>query len=199
MNSSTHGYTWPSPCGRKIQALSARTLLAAASLWLLTWPTHAGVLYTATDGGGGQWTVSYQVINDTGVNIDGFTLYFDPTLYSNLADPAGPVDWDLIVSQPDVGNSADGIFDALSLGGPLAPGASFGAFTLNFLYLGPGSPGAQPFEFYVLEPFSVVVDGLTSRDPGPNPVPEPGTAMLLFAGLAMIRLVSGRREALPIH
>lgn len=65
---------------------------------------------------------------------DGFSIYFDNTLYGDLTNPGvANADWDLLALSPDVALPADGLFDGLAL----VDGASLGdLFSVEFVWLG---------------------------------------------------------------
>ena len=93
--------------------------------------------------------------------------------------PAAPnADWDVITWDPDLGIPDDGAYDALAW----VNGASLAdPFTVSFVWLGSGTPGAQPFELYTLDWASGTV---AITDFGSTaPVPEPATLVLLGTGL----------------
>ena len=117
----------------------------------------------------------------------GFTIYFDETLYANLSNPTASADWDVITWNPIVPPPSPGGYDALAL----VDGASLSPFSIDFTWLGHGTPGSQPFDIYysTTSDFTLLENGTTS-------VPEPATALLLVAGFATLpwaRRWMGRR------
>jgi hypothetical protein len=149
------------------------------------------ITFSLSSLGGNQYQYSYQV-SDFDFDTDfGFSIFFDPTLYSTLDDPPPPVnaDWAPITLQPDPLLPADGLYDALAL----VDNASLAnPFTVSFQWLGgPGTvPGAQPFDVYqLLNPdpdctedcLRVIESGRTA--PATQPIPEPGTLVLTGTGL----------------
>jgi hypothetical protein len=129
----------------------------------------------------------------------GFAIFFDYTSFGRLLNPtpdtnrnafvSTSLDWDVLLLDPDPALLADGVFDALSL--VAAPLAS--AFSVDFLWMGPGSPGSQPFYFYQLDANGtplVIGSGVTDV----TPVPEPGTLMLLLTGCVGAAAARARRR-----
>jgi PEP-CTERM motif-containing protein len=114
----------------------------------------------------------------------GFTVVFDRLLYSSLQVPSRPVgtDWDVLAIQPDFALPDDGLFDAMAL---VDAPATLTGFAIEFVWLGAGVPGGQPFVVYD-STFATVESGLTVAapilpDPG-VPVPEPASGILLGLG-----------------
>ena len=173
------------------QAVCAALLLAAGSQ-----AQGAVIDYSATALGPQSWQYDYTVMNDSDtLTIDEFTIYFDRTLFSNLAVALSPVDWDPLVIQPDLELPSNGLFDALALAFGIAPGTSLSGFSVAFTFLGSGTPGSQPFEVVDAQSLEVLQSGFTSLTA--QAVPEPGTlALLLIAGIAAAAVSRRRRAAL---
>ena len=138
------------------------------------------------------WRYIYTVGDASFDANDGFAIFFDSQQYGALiaATPdtardafvTTDAEWDILLLDPDPPLQGDGVFDALSLAG--AP-SNF-TFTVDFTWVGAGTPGAQAFNLYRLaEDFSVITiaEGVTEAA---NPVPEPGALTLLVLGLSGI-------------
>lgn len=161
----------------------AYRFVAAALLMVLLNSAHATeIKYVAESLSGADWRYSYLVSNDTlAVDIKEFTVYFDASLFSNLAVNVSPSGWDSLVAQPDSNIPANGFFDSLAVAQGISPGSSLGGFSATFTYLGSGAPGVQSFEI-VDAGFNVINSGLTQA----IPVPEPSQWGLFVAGLGLV-------------
>lgn len=113
----------------------------------------------------------------------GFTVYFDPALYTALqvAAPAPGSNWDALVRQPDAGLGSDGFYDAEALFDDPSANA---VFRVSFEWLGAGTPGAQFFEVREPEPSFAVVASDTTVVPEPAALVRHASAVLSLAALA---------------
>ena len=121
------------------------------------------------------WEYSYQVSGLTLTAGQGFTIFFDFNLYKLLQSPPPFVnaDFDLLTVQPDLNLNSNGFYDAQAL----RNNPSFAdPFKLRFVWLGTGTPGAQPYTVYNAD-FSTQIQGQTTS------VPEPSALALLLAAL----------------
>jgi hypothetical protein len=163
-------------------------------------PTHAATItfqsidLADVNVGEDLWMYEYVVSDIVFDANQGFSVYFDPSLYDGLQDPATQVspDWDIITLQPDLGLPDSGIYDALAL----VAGASLGqAFTVTFNWLGgpADTPGAQDFtinQFGDDGSLSVLESGRTVL----ASVPEPSTLLLMIPAVAMALRQRSRRR-----
>ena len=155
----------------------------------------ATILYTATDvadlvPGQDLWEYRYVVSGLTLTAGQGFTIFFAPNLYTLLETPPPFVnaDWDALTVQPDVLLNSAGYYDALAL----RTNPSFiDPFKLRFVWLGTGTPGAQPFTVYDTD-FSTISQGQTTTIPEPS-----GLALLLVAALFQGAALCNRRPKNP--
>jgi hypothetical protein len=121
------------------------------------------------------WQYSYIVSEHDFLQGYGFAIYFDPDIYANLQDPIPAVndDWDVMSFQPDPNIPSDGWYDGLAL---VDHASLEDPFSINFVWLGDGNPGAQIFEIF--DPnWEINETGTTS------PVPVPSAVVLLMTGL----------------
>jgi hypothetical protein len=129
--------------------------------------------------GGTLWQYDYFLTDGLFDAQQGFAVFFDPDLYSDL-NPVSPApDWDVLVTIPDPLLDSDGTYDALALvDNPIF----VGPFSVSFTWLGLSgtTPGSQIFNVYTLdatgfpEPIEV---GVTTPRPT-TPVSEPSTLLL---------------------
>lgn len=119
---------------------------------------------TDTTVGQDLWRYTYFV---TGLSLEvnqGFSIFFDEATTTNLQStpPTPNLDWSVISVQPDLGLNSDGFYDALAL----VDNPSFvGTFSINFVWTGTGTPGAQRFTVYDAD-FSTITEGQTTRTDG---------------------------------
>lgn len=164
--------------------------------------------YTATDNGGGNYTLEFEVFNNTlSADIECFEISFGQTTdglnftntdeFSNFSpDDSGlgsepqPTDWFSYSFEPSAIDNP-GLFNSEldTLGNPsatgIAAGSSLSGFTVSFDWTGVGSYDGLFFQIYDLATFDVIDTGYTQvpAGPGTDPIPEPGTMILLAVGL----------------
>lgn len=178
-------------------------ILAAGFLAVAAWSTPAEaamITFEAVDladstQGEDLWRFDYVVTGFSFSAGEGFDIFFDETLFASLSNPTAPnADWDpFILQQPSPGTLEPfnvGIFDAFAL---TDNPALDGVFSVEFVFLGSGAPGAQPFEIFN-DVFEVVESGFTK--PATAPIPEPSTTSLVLLGLVGLGLARrrGRRR-----
>lgn len=173
---------------RVVRSSAPCALIAKATLVALmpAGALAAAVTTTASPAAPGSnlWTIEYVVTASAGdATIEQFTIYFERTLYADLAVAASPATWDSLVVQGDPALPADGFFDSLALGAGVVAGASQGGFAVSFLFLGLGAPGSQRFEVVDRVSFDVLEAGSTVI----STVPEPGSWLLAGAGLLLLQ------------
>lgn len=173
------------------------TFLAAVTLGSAA---HSQVAYTATDISGNTWQYNYTLTNGlVPGNIGELTVFFSVGLYSNLANPSSPGNWSPIVVQPDASLPQDGFYDVQALDAGLAPGQSASGFTVDFTWLGTGTPGSQLFNIVNPVDYSTQYAGNTTlAGPPTQSAPEidaaSAAAALTFLCGCLVLLTSRRGD-----
>lgn len=170
-------------------------ICATVFLWLIisssAW--SAQIAFSTQNLSSGRFQYDYVLTNDSAQRIDEVTIYFDRTLFNDLANGVSPSGWDPLVIQPDLGLPSDGFFDVLALGPGLLPGVSLSGFSIQFTFLGSGSLPAQRFQIVEPDTFAILASGLTVlADSPPPPIPEPATFTLFI--IALLALVIAKRR-----
>jgi hypothetical protein len=158
-----------------------RAAVYVASLAVVATGAEATTItYDVAQISGSTWQYDYSLnSNSQPAAIGEFTVFFALGEYSNLSVEASPGNWSSIVAQPDPNLPADGFFDAQALDTGLPPGSSQNGFSVQFMWLGAGRPGAQPFNVVDPNTFATLETGNTT----PAPVPLPASLVLLISGL----------------
>jgi hypothetical protein len=173
-------------CSALVCLTSALLFQSAANATLIS--------YEVTNLAGNSWEYTYTVVNDTlGVDIEEFSIFFGLESFANLTIGSTPADWDPLVLQPDPSLPDDGLYDALALAIGIAPGALLGGFSVQFDFLGVGTPGQQFFQVVDAATFGLLDSGFTVRNV--TSVPEPGTAGLMALGIAVLAGLRRRRSS----
>jgi hypothetical protein len=185
----------------RLLVTSALLLLSPATVELAhAVPIFQVVNVADTTPGEDLWRYVYTVDGSTCDVEQGFAIFVDHTTYGPLLSSTPDTDreafvstnsdWDILLLDPDIGLLADGVFDALALvGSPIV-----NSFSVDFLWLGVGTPGSQPFYTYQLDAFGtpqILESGVTTAA---QSVPEPGTLLLLLVGGAGMSALRARRR-----
>jgi len=145
--------------------------------------------------GEGIWVYSYRV-SDYTFNADyGLKIFFDYGLYKGIIPLSNGADWDVLTIEPELilGSKDPGEYNALAL----VDSASLkDPFTVQFDWLGAGSPGSQSFDIY--DPsWATIQSGVTTPAPGTNtpavPIGQPVTTFFLICGLLCLLTVKVKK------
>jgi hypothetical protein len=157
-------------------------LLAAVSTGRLA---AANVAFDITSLGTNHYRYSYVVSGIQFQVNQELDIRFDPALYGTLSNGVAPAGFDLLLLQPNNPPGVSGDYSALSLVNN--PSLS-GTFSVEVVFLGNGTPGAQPFFINQLDAngslLSVVTSGNSSSAAGGS-VPEPAGWTLAGAGFLL--------------
>ncbi len=172
----------------KTAAAAALVALSAVSSNALTIQYEATNLADTTPGQD-LWRYTYKISGYTFAANEGLDIYFSQSLYGALSNPqpdAGP-QWFASASTVIDPGGAPQIYDVLTI----VPNPSLDVvFSVDFVWLGQGTPGSQPFDAYRTS----TAGGLNVFDEGRTvgtSVPEAGSTLAL-AGLAFGALATPR-------
>jgi hypothetical protein len=162
-----------------------------------------GVEYQAANLGGNEWQYTYTLTGAALSANQAFSVYFDPTLTSNVNDTStdftnpssiAATEWLTLAFSGDPVLMSEGVFTALALTNGADPTTD--SFTVTFLYTGLGAPGSQVFSIDQFDAAGNLISNLQTGETTPlagATVPEPGTGVLLGVGLlALGRKVRAR-------
>jgi hypothetical protein len=169
------------------------------TLFLLLLGIASGVGSSATVGfevtslGGNEYRYSYSFTGFTLAENEEIDIRFNPALFDALSNGVAPPDFDLLVLQPNNPPGAFGDYGLLAL---IDDPSMEGSFTIDFVYLGAGTPGAQP---YLINQYDAT-GALKSSTPGgltvsASAIPEPATSVLV-GGAVLAACLSRIRRSL---
>lgn len=182
------------PATRKLGSVrQIRWLVTAVLFCVVMLPSshgQANVVFEAFDlrdstPGQDLWRYDYRISDAEFQQGQGFSILFVPSLYASLGSPlaGGSADWSVIAVQPDRILNDSGYFDGLAL--KSAPNLAT-EFSVTFVWLGAGTPGAQAFDFYNAD-FSTRFSGQTVTVPEPDAKSLIATSLLALLALRQIR------------
>ncbi|MDN5935585.1 MAG: PEP-CTERM sorting domain-containing protein [Nitrosospira sp.] len=172
-----------------------RRFIVASALALIVHSAGAAVLtvtYTAADlpdsvPGADRWQFTYHAAGSLNP-FEGFDVLFDPSDFAVLSVDATPPGWLTYTLEPDLLFVADGVFSATIDGFGMLPAD----FVVSFDWLAAGTPGSQLYEVFD-DSFNVIAEQTTVPD-SVNPIPEPGSLMLIGSGLAAVAMIRRRYQ-----
>lgn len=120
-------------------------------------------------------------------------IRFDPTKYKTLTNgvPSGGGSFDLVLFQPDSPPGTPGDYSLLAL----VPNPSMaGIFSVEFVWIGVGAPGEQPFFINQFDGQGQFISQLESGMTVSSGIPEPSTLFIGAGGLLALGLVRQSRH-----
>ena len=164
--------------------IASMSMMAHAATSISATPVHLANVVPGED----LWSYDYS-LNGSFAQYEGVNLLYSPARYRNLSILHAPNSgqWLPTISPPDSALPADGL---LTLSALSANNAQNLKFTVQFVLLGGGTPGVQNFEVFD-GGFALTASGSTTLAAA---VPEPESAVLLLAGLAMMGALLNRRR-----
>jgi len=159
------------------------------------------VRYRVVSMGGNVYRYIYTLTNNGSLPGGGplqlFDIYFDSSLYqfSSLVvvTPGSfSAQWSQLILPPVPG--VPSAYDVLSLTGGLPAGSTVSGFSVQFTWLGAGSPGSQPFEVFDPVSFLSLQRGQTVLDSVPVPAASDLTMGLMGIALAVSACLQVRSQ-----
>jgi hypothetical protein len=157
------------------------------SAWLLGVNLLAGTIeFQLTNLGDNEYRYTYFVSGIAFGQNEALDISFNPFLYESLSDGVADNHFSVVLLQPNNPPGTNG--DYIALARVDNPSLKV-PFSVDFTFLGSGTPGAQPF---LIDKFDANFNLLSTSDPGDTTavsraVPEP--AGVLLPGLALLIIV----------
>ena len=175
----------------RLASAAARVLLLGCCLFGATASAATAIRYQALDltdtGAGDLWRYVYAVTGNFNES-EAFSIRFDAALYSDLQDPAPAVaGWDILVLAPDTGIPSAGVYEPMALA---TTSIANQVFMIDFVWIGGGTPGSQPFDVISYASGATVLEQGTTINAAATP--EPSSWMLILGGGAAIALARRR-------
>lgn len=165
--------------------------LAASCLLLVSVQAAAAAVsihYSVVPMGGNVYRYVYSVSNSSGSPAAKlFDIHFATSLYDEsslqiVTEPGLSAQWaqQILVSVPP---SLPAAYSSFALSGGIPAGSTVTGFSVQFTWLGPGSPGSQEFQVFDATTFTLLETGVTAH--APQSIPAASTLSLALLSLAM--------------
>jgi hypothetical protein len=163
-------------------------LLLAVAIALSAGSLTAGTIWSTTTSLGGNsyrndYSFNFSLLQNQEVDIR-----FDPALYSGLNNGTANSDFRLSLLQPGNPSGAFGDYSILAL---IDNPSLVGPFSVEFMFLGAGLPGAQPYFVHQFDPTGHNIIGTLESG---NTAPEPASWLLAGVGLFVSGLLRRTRS-----
>ena len=147
------------------------------------------IQYTVVPMGGNVYRYVYSITNNgPGASLQLFDILFDTSLYLEsslqiVSPPAINAQWSQQILH-SVPFAIPAAYDALAIAGGIPAGATVSGFSVQFTWLGSGTPGAQPFQVFDPITFALLQSGNTTAAQV-APIPSLSTWSFGLLGLAL--------------
>lgn len=160
-------------------------------------PTSISIQASVISMGGNVYRYVYSITNNGslqgGAPIKLFDILFDTSLYQQgslqIVTPSNlSTQWSqqILTGIPPV----PAAYDSLALQGGIPEGTTVTGFSVQFTWLGSGTPGAQPFQIFDPTTFQQLQTGQTAVDSTPVSVPAASTLLLVLISVGLVLIVA---------
>jgi hypothetical protein len=168
-------------------ATTTTVIFVATASWAAPGITFVATNIVDVTPGLDLWQYNY-LISGPLAEFESANLLFASTGYSGIYVISSDASLSPVVTDPGAALKIDGMVTATAT--PAIAAGTSAALSVQFVWLGTGAPGAQPYEL-LNDSFNVTSTGVTV-----SAVPEASSALLMLAGLlAAAPLAARRRKA----
>jgi hypothetical protein len=162
-------------------------------------PPTISIQYRVVSLGGNVYRYIYSITNNgsigAGSPVQLFDILFDTSQYQpgsiQIVSPSTiQLNWSEQLLTAVLGLPTT--YDVLALHGGVPAGTTVSGFSVQFTWIGAGTPGAQPFQIFDSGTFQLLQNGTTVIDPAS--VPAASTWSLLLIGLGLGSTVAYQRR-----